>query len=289
MSNLRKMLKALGLARLMQPCRGIVTWASQRGIVSSNLVAKHVPWSWVLEPFTIYGNGWKCRWFPTEFDIIGHRLFLTGLREWEKETSPILLEQIRRSRCFIDVGANCGVYTVLGCTVNPSIHVVAIEPVPKICAALANNVRQNGYDSRVTVLNIALGDSNATVSFHEADVSTMGSLAVGGYRGQRGSVIQVKCRTLDSVVEELNAEPDLLKIDVEGFEHVVLSGASHVLTNFRPCIILEANPGDPAAAMTQILLKHGYSFQNITDRGLEERSEIIPVEAYRNWRCSPAS
>lgn len=111
---------------------------------------------------------------------------------------------------------------------------------------------------------------------------------MAGYKGRSGRVIQVKCRTLDSVVEELNIEPDFLKIDVEGFEHVVLSGASQVLTKFRPCIILEANPGDPATAMTQILLKHGYRFQNITDCGLEERSEITPVEAYRNWRCLPA-
>jgi FkbM family methyltransferase len=252
-------------------------------------ITKRVPWSWVLEPFTVYGNGWKCRWFPTEFDAIGHRLFFTGLREWEKETSPIMIEEIRRARCFIDIGANCGVYTVLGCTVNPSVRVVAVEPVPKVCAALANNVRQNGYDSRVTVLNLALGDSNGTVSFHEADNASMGSLALEGYKGQRGRVIQVKCRTLDSVVEELRLEPDFLKIDVEGFEHVVLKGASEVLTRFRPRIILEANPGDSTAAMTQLLLRHGYSFQNITDRGLEERSEIIAVEGYRNWRCSPTS
>lgn len=155
MTNPRKILKALGLARLMQPCRGIVTWACQRWAAPSDWVAKYVPWSWMSKPFTIHGNGWKCRWFPTEFDAIGHRLFLTGLRVWEKETSPIMLEQIRRSHCFIDVGANCGVYTVLGCTVNPSIQVVAVEPAPRVCAALENNVRQNGYDSRVTVLNIA--------------------------------------------------------------------------------------------------------------------------------------
>jgi FkbM family methyltransferase len=289
MTSARRMLKALGVARLLQPCRGIVTWASQRGTVSSDLVAKYVPWSWVVEPFTIYGNGFKCRWFPTEFDIIAHRLFLTGLRKWEKETSPVMLEQIRRSRCFIDVGANCGVYSVLGCSVNPRIRVVAVEPVPRICAALANNVRQNGFDSRVTILNIALGDRNGTVSFHEADVSTMGSLAVDGYMGQHGRLIQVECRTLDSIVEELDIEPDFLKIDVEGFAHLVLSGASQVLSRFRPCIILEANPGDPAGAMTEILSKHGYRFQNITDRGLEERGAIVPVPAYRNWRCPPPS
>ena len=121
--------------------------------------------------------------------------------------------------------------------------------------------------------------------FHQADESTMGSLEVNGYSGQPGTVIQVKCRTLDSIVQELKLEPDFLKIDVEGFEHLVLSGASFVLGKFRPRIVLEANPGDPAGAITEILAKYGYEFQNITDTGLERRSEIIPVDAYRNWLC----
>ena len=103
------------------------------------------------------------------------------------------------------------------------------------------------------------------------------------------TVAMKKCRTLDSIVEELNIEPDFLKIDVEGFEHLILSGASRVLSKFRPHIVLEANPGDPGRAMTQILSKHGYGFQNITDNGLESRNEIIPVEAYRNWLCVPKS
>ena len=281
---IRAVVKALGLPFLLHPFRGPVTWACQRGLLPSG-VRGFLPWRWALEPFTIYGTGWKCRWFLTEFDAVGHRVFWSGLREWEKETAPVILENIRRSRCFIDIGANCGIYTVLGCTINPDVRVVAVEPVPKIYAALAHNVAQNSLDSRVTVLNIALGDSDGTVPFHEADESTMGSLAVGGYGGQPGKVIQVKCRTLDSLVQELKIEPDFMKIDVEGFEHLVLCGASWVLGKFRPRIVLEANPGDPSDAVTQILSKYGYGFQNITDSGLETRSEIIPVDAYRNWLC----
>jgi len=117
----------------------------------------------------------------------------------------------------------------------------------------------------------------------------MGSLALDGYRGQRGKIIHVKLRTLDSIVEELNIEPDFLKIDVEGFEHVVLSGASRLLSKFRPRIALEANPGDDSASVTQILSKHGYRFQNITKSGLEKRSEIVPMDAYRYWLCVPAA
>jgi len=285
--GIRTVVKALGVPRLLHPFRGVITWACHRGLLSSQ-VKRFLPWRWALEPFTIYGTGWKCRWFPTEFDSIGHRLFWTGLREWEKETSPVILDHIRRSRCFIDIGANCGIYTVVGCTLNQDVRVVAIEPVAKVCAALTRNVRQNRLESRVTILNVALGDANGTVSFHEAEDYTMGSLALDGYWTRGGKVIQVNCRTLDSVVEELKIEPDFVKIDVEGCEHLVLRGATQVLSKFRPRIVLEANPGDSGApAVTRILSQYGYQFQNITDHGLERHSQIVPIDAYRNWLCIP--
>lgn len=288
MERLRAVLKTLGLPVLLRPFRGPITWACQRGILPAR-VRRFLPWRWALDPFTIYGTGWECRWFPTDFDDVAQRIFWTGLRDWEKETSPVILDNIRRSRCFIDVGANCGIYTVLGCTINPNVSAVAVEPVPKVCVALANNVKQNNLNSRVTILSVALSDSNGTVSFHEAEDSTMGSLALDGYMGQKGRVIEVNSRTLDSIVEELNIEPDFLKIDVEGFAHLVLAGASLVLSKFRPRIVLEANPGDPGDTLTKILAKHGYAFQIITDNGLVSRSEIVPVEAYRNWLCVPTS
>lgn len=293
MADVRAILKASGLPELAHPFRrpitAAVTWGCQRGVLRASQVQKFLPWRWVLEPFTIYGTGWKCRWFPTEFDSIGHQVFWSGLREFEKEASPVILENIRRSRCFIDVGANCGLYTVLGCALNPGVHAVAVEPVPRVCAALTNNVTRNGFDSRVTILNVALGDSNGTVSFHEAADSTMGSLAVAGYWGQPGKLIQVPCRTLDSIVEELNIEPDFVKIDVEGFTHLVLGGAGRVLGKYHPHIVLEANPGDPADVITRILSEFGYEFFHIAGGGLEKRPAIVPVDHAGNWLCAPAS
>jgi FkbM family methyltransferase len=271
---------------LLHPFRKPITWACQRGYLTPR-VKNFLPWRWGIQPFTIYGFGWKCRWFPTAFDIVGQDIFWRGWRRWEKETAPVIVENIRNSRCFIDVGANSGIYTIVGCITNPNVRVVAIEPVPDVCGALKNNVAQNQFSSRVTALNIALGDSNKTVSFHQAENPAMSSLATEGYQGQRGKVIQVECRTLDSVVEELKLEPDFLKIDVEGFEDIVLSGASMVLSKFRPRIVLEANIGDPGNRMTEILTRHGYGFQILTENGPERRSEIIPDVAYKDWLCLP--
>jgi len=128
----------------LHPLRRPVTWACQHRLLPSR-VRRLLPWRWAVEPFTIYGNGWKCQWYPAEFDDITHTIFWSGLHDYEKETIPVMLDQIRQARCFIDVGANCGIYTVLAATIHPNVQIVAIEPVPKICAALTNNVRQNSW------------------------------------------------------------------------------------------------------------------------------------------------
>jgi len=271
--------------KLLHPFRGVVTWACQRGVLSSS-VSRVLPWRWALEPFTIYGTGWRCRWFPTEFDSVGHRLFWSGLTRWEKETAPVILDHLRRARCFLDIGANCGFYTVAGCTVNPALQAVAVEPVPKVFAACANNVAQNQLSSRVTLLNIAVGDFNGTASFHESEDSTMGSILADAPR-LSGKIIPVECRTLDSIVDQLNLRPDFMKIDVEGFEDHVLSGAGKILSHVRPRIVLEVNPGGPADSITEILQRHAYKPYIITDRGPELREPIVPDKTYTNWLCVP--
>jgi FkbM family methyltransferase len=271
---------------LLHPLRKPVAWACQHRLLPSR-VRRVLPWRWALEPFTIYGKGWKTKWFPSEFDDITHQIFWSGLHDYERETIPIILDEVRRAHCFIDVGANCGIYTVLGATINPDVKIVAIEPVPKICAALTNNVTQNRLSSQVTILNLAVANSNEVVDFHEAEDARMGSLAVHGYQGQAGRVIRVECRTLDSIVAELDIKPNFIKIDVEGFSDAVLSGARRLLEELRPRIVLEANPGDPCSRITEILTNQRYAMHLITNNGPEWREQIIPSAHYRNWLCLP--
>src|SRR5260370_25986157 len=99
MEDLRAILRSLGIS-LLHPMRKPVTWACQRGFLSSK-VENFLPWRWALEPFAIYGAGWTCQWFPTECDPVGRREFWSGLRYCEKETCPVILENLQRSGCFI--------------------------------------------------------------------------------------------------------------------------------------------------------------------------------------------
>jgi FkbM family methyltransferase len=248
---------------------------------------KFVPYRWATEPFTLYGDGWSCKYQSGPRDAIGHVLFLDGLRHWERETTGVFCDLLKTSRCFLDVGANFGIYTLIGCSINPSLQVIALEPVPAISAALRENVQCNGFENRVTVMQAAASKEEGWLPFHESDEPTMGSLNVEGYQGFSGKVIQVRVVTLDS----LNVKPDLIKIDVEGFEDVVLEGAEQLLAICRPRIILEANPDGSYKRVTQILRRHGYGFQHLTPSGPRAAEVIQPNagEHFCNWLCLPPS
>ena len=106
---------------LLHPLRQPVSWACQHRLLPSR-VRRVLPWRWALEPFTIYGNGWRAQWFPAEFDDITHEIFWSGVHSYEKETIPVILDEIRRGLCFVDIGANCGIYTVLAATINRHVR-----------------------------------------------------------------------------------------------------------------------------------------------------------------------
>jgi hypothetical protein len=90
--------------------------------------------------------------FPAEFDDISHIIFWSGLHGYEKGTIPVILDQVRQARCFIDVGANCGIYMELGRQLIRA-RIVAIKPVPKIYAALTNVLCRRSRCTTETIAN----------------------------------------------------------------------------------------------------------------------------------------
>jgi FkbM family methyltransferase len=222
-------------------------------------------------------------------DTVGQRIFWTGFREWESETVPIFLALLRESRSFVDVGANCGIYTVLACGINPTIHVVAVEPVPQLFGALKNNVRRGNLAGRVQLVQAALSTSRGVAKFHQSVDPTMGSLNTAGYRGKAGTIIEVKTTTLDALVSKLAVAPDLIKIDVEGFEDAVLEGGRTTLEKARPTFIVEANSDGPFVKLNEIFSRYGYSFHHLNEAGVTRRDALIPHPSDHccNWLVLP--
>jgi FkbM family methyltransferase len=179
---------------------------------------------------------------------IASLLFWHGLDGYEPETSRTLRFFFERATKFVDVGANCGLYSVLGALWNPNLDVIAFEPVPLIFSSLKRNVLLNRLESRVHCENVALSSQSGTATFflprsEGLDTETTGTLASESWQSRKGSpIIEVETVRFDEYEASNTMHVDLIKIDVEDFEADVLEGMLRVINRDRPFIVCEVLP-----------------------------------------------
>jgi FkbM family methyltransferase len=149
-----------------------------------------------------------------------------GLLEFEDMS--FVLHVTRPGDCFVDVGANVGVYTVLAASAGA--HCIAFEPTPETFRLLLENVALNGAQDRVQAHAVAVGRSTGVVTF-ATGTDTVDHVV----RREEAAAtsLRVPVTTLDATV--IDGSPTILKIDVEGFETEVVHGANDVLS--RPTLV----------------------------------------------------
>ena len=179
---------------------------------------------------------------------IASLLFWHGLDGFEPETSRTLRFLFERATTFIDVGANCGLYSILGALWSPKLQVIAFEPVPSIFDGLKKNVLLNQLEGRVRCENVALSRESGQATFflpsgEGLDVESTGTLASDSWQSRKGSPrIEVETVRFDEYETRHPMRVDLIKIDVEDFEADVLEGMQGIITRDRPFIVCEILP-----------------------------------------------
>lgn len=141
---------------------------------------------------------------------------------------------VRRGDLAFDIGSHVG--DRIGSFRRLGARVVALEPQP-LCAHAIRAIY--GGDPEVTVLEAACGEhagaltlrvnsANPTVSTASEEFVAAADGA-GGWEGQAwNEAIEVPCTTLDALIAR-HGLPAFAKVDVEGFEHMVLAGLSQPL------------------------------------------------------------
>ena len=143
----------------------------------------------------------------------------------------------------VDIGANVGLYTVLAAQlVGPNGRVLSAEPVPNMLALLRSNVVRNRL-AQVEIFPGAVTNQAGTCSIEFVEggeeYSSLGSIAHPDVPGQNRRRVDVPGETLDALVAQHGLCPALVKVDTEGAEGLVFSGASRVLDEFRPAVTSE--------------------------------------------------
>jgi FkbM family methyltransferase len=142
-----------------------------------------------------------------------------------------LIDYLRPGDVFGDFGANVGVYSVLAGSVGA--RVLSVEPLPETFSRLQENLRLNEVEGRA--VRCGLSSSSGTLRFTKAR---------GGLNRVATTtdedVIDVTVLTLDDLTLETGLVPQLIKIDVEGFELPLLQGGVRSLRS-AVAIIIELN------------------------------------------------
>jgi FkbM family methyltransferase len=133
----------------------------------------------------------------------------------------LVVHLLREGDLCLDVGANIGSYSVLASGVCRA-RTWAFEPDPIAAENLKCNVRLNHLENLVRVHECALGTRQGEIAF-TVGLDTVNRVAKNG----DANIRIVRQETLDAIVQ--NEAPLMMKIDVEGYEDAVLSGASKVL------------------------------------------------------------
>jgi FkbM family methyltransferase len=193
---------------------------------------------------------------------------ITGLSPWysgsERPVQRVFRELVAPSDVVIDVGANWGLHTLcLSGLVERSGRVIAIEPFLPAAEELEWHTRRNGCDN-VTILRAAAGRGDGTAFFRPGAAPTTGSLRRDGDPAG-ASDVQTQVRALDSVVREFGLSAvKLVKIDVEGAESMVLSGARALLRELRPHVVVELHTPEQDVAVAAALGGSGYRISRIS-------------------------
>lgn len=174
--------------------------------------------------------------------IVENELFWRGLNGWERNSLRLWRSLCTRADHILDIGANTGVYALIGATLRPDARVAAVEPVERVFDLLAENIRLNG--ARIDAVRMAITDRNGTVQLfdrpgnpHEYD-ATLNPDYVQEYPDAVATTVQG--RTLQGLLDHLGwSRADLLKIDVEAHEAELINGALPVLLRDRPTMLIE--------------------------------------------------
>lgn len=201
--------------------------------------------------------------------IVGSHTNGCWLGSYENEKQKLFALAVEPGSVVFDIGANAGFYTLLASVlVGPRGHVYAFEPLPHNIHFIREHLRLNEI-TNVEIIEAAVSDKTGETSFDDSLGGAMGHLAPGGN-------LRIQTVRIDELVAESRLPPpDHIKIDVEGDEMLVLSGAKKVLEDFRPKLFLSTHAPEVHRECCALLNKLGYKLQALGGKDITDADELF--------------
>jgi FkbM family methyltransferase len=163
---------------------------------------------------------------------LGRSLDVYG--EYSLGETDLFAKLIKPGSMVLDIGANIGAHTLFFArAVGPGGGVVAIEPQRAVYQLLCANLALSEINN-VRTIQVGAGAAHGRAFLTPVDYAkpgNFGGVAVTEQAGEPTEIITVDSLRLD--------ECHLIKIDVEGHEAAVISGARETIERLRPVLYVE--------------------------------------------------
>jgi FkbM family methyltransferase len=250
-------------------------------------------------------HGWLRLGGEQEVEVEGFRMTV-DVREYiqrrlfyrchEPHEARLVRGLLRRGDVIVDIGAHVGFFTLIGAAhVGSTGRVYAFEPIPANFSTLERNIRRNSIEN-VTLNRFAVTDRSGRVSLgldaERLVGKSTGDFTIGGAYG----AVKAQAVSLDAYLEQVGESRPLrlVKMDVEGLEPQVLSGAERTFAATPPdAILFEQNAellrrrGHPADAVVAKLEDYGYVLYRIDALGrLRHLDDVCEDAGHDSTRSS---
>jgi len=193
---------------------------------------------------------------------------------YQKEPETIeWIKNFQNNSIFWDIGANIGLFSLYCAKTHPNISVISFEPSTSNLRVLSRNIYLNNFQDKIKIFQLPLSNKSFEFSSMNEGVFTEGgaSNSFGVNYDYSGNEIQTKNEyqligtSIDFIINNKFLKiPNYIKIDVDGIEHLILTGAIETLkSNQIREILIEINEnfGDQYSNCLKILSDSGFKLR----------------------------
>jgi len=204
-------------------------------------------------------------------------------------------------KVIIDGGAHLGKWSESMSEMYPKANFIIVEPNPAVNQKIEERINPTGikYELIKKALGPEKGETFLNV-WEEADTKLVGSSICEHVRDEEPNKVTCEVINIDSIAEEFKVTPDLVKLDLQGYELEALKGATKVMEKAELFLIefgcLEAyveraTPRD----LINFMYDHNFSLYDIVDLHYRPYDNALtggdfffisnnsPLKEYKGW------
>lgn len=166
--------------------------------------------------------------------------------------------------CFIDVGANIGLFSLYAAYLNKNLHVIAAEPLKNNQEILIENVKLNHFDNVIRLERKPLHSRNEVLNVENKDERS-GASDFRILSEPTPNSKEIYSVTGDELLEKFETSSTIVKIDVDGSELDVILGFNESLQVGKILSILVECSTQTIYRVIEVMSSCGYDISDHYD------------------------